>query len=71
MQFKIDTDLDEFEADTLVDLLKDYISENREMARYRHVVGEVTQAELDWHLSHADYVEGIAKKLFPKWAMKE
>lgn len=68
MEIKISATLDEFESETLADMFMDRVSEHREMAIYNHGVGKITKAELDWHLKHADYVESIAKKIFPGWA---
>jgi hypothetical protein len=63
----ITADLDEFEVELVASLFRDYITENREMARVEHAAGRKTADELKWHLGHADYVETIAKKFFPGW----
>lgn len=63
----ISADLNQLEAEMLSYLFMDYITENREMAKMKHAAGEVTDAELKWHLGHADWLDTIAKKLFPGW----
>lgn len=60
-------ELDEFEFELVASLFRDYIIENREMARVKHAAGKKTDDELKWHLGHADFVEAIAKKFFPSW----
>ena len=60
-------ELDDFERENLASLLREAITKHREEARLSHVAGEITQSQLDWHLSHAQHLEGIAKKLFPGW----
>jgi predicted GIY-YIG superfamily endonuclease len=65
---KIEVELDRFEVDTLAEMLHDRILEHRQGATADYVDGKISDAELAWHQSHADYVEGIARKLFPNWA---
>ncbi len=64
----ISADLDQEEAELLGYLFREYITDNREMAKMKHLAGEVTDAELKWHLGHADWIDTIAEKLFPGWS---
>lgn len=67
-KFSIEAELDGVEVETLAGILHERITKHREEAMLDHACKLITQAELDWHLSHADYTEGIARKLFPDWA---
>ena len=63
----ISADLDQHEAEFLCELLRACVVKNRQMARFEHACGEMTDAELKWHLRHADWVDTVAEKLFPGW----
>lgn len=63
----ISADIDEHEAELLASLLRNQIVEHRLMAKVEYAAGSVTKAESSWHLRHADFIEAMAKKLFPNW----
>lgn len=63
---KIEAKLNKFETETLFDLFHHAITENRELAKLNFLSGEISKSRLDWHLGHADYLEGIKNKLLNK-----
>lgn len=63
----INATLDAYQQDVLASLLRDQIVKNRYAAVCRFHAGKITQAELQWHQDHANYLEVIAEKLFHGW----
>lgn len=61
---KINVDLPPDETELLVGMFVERITEHREVARMKHACGEMPDAELKWHLSHADYTQSLYEKLF-------
>jgi hypothetical protein len=64
---KVETELDAFEADYLAGTLKSEITKYREVAALDRAVGRIDDAKLAWCRAHSDFIEGIAKRLFPDW----
>lgn len=67
---RIDVELDGFEVENLSGLLGDSIIHHRQEVMLTwlskgDVVGGVSPYEVRWHLRHAEYLESIARKLFP------
>ena len=61
--------LDDFETEALAGILGDEIVKNRQFAKVEHATGQISDEQLAWHLGHAEFLETIAKKLFPHWRM--
>jgi len=61
---KINADLAADEVELVSGLLNNEIVECRHVAKLKRIAGEITQAELDWRLKHADYIESVYVKLF-------
>lgn len=51
------------ERDVLGSILHTAVVKHRQLARLDETVGRITKDELEWHLGHADFIEGIGKKL--------
>ena len=63
---KISAELDSFEAETLFDVLHQEIIKHTAEAKLQFLSKEISKSHLEWHLSHAEYLEGIKKKLLGK-----
>ena len=60
---KINTELDGFETEALFDILQHEIIKHREESKISFLLKEITEPVHKWNLSHADFLEGIKKKL--------
>jgi hypothetical protein len=70
IQYKIENDFDLGELETLFDLFNHEVIKHRQLAKLDHAEKKITNAELQWHLGHADYLESIKEKLLPKGLKK-
>lgn len=61
----ISATLDDFEADALAGLLRREIVNSRQLARVEAACGEMTAEVLAQSESYANWLESMAKKLFP------
>ena len=57
--------LDEFETEALAGILHEEIVGHRDESKVEHACGRITDAELRWHLAHAEFLQGVISKLFP------
>jgi hypothetical protein len=60
---KIDAELDGFETEALFDILQHEIIKHRQESKLAFLSKEISKARHEWDLSHADFLEGIKKKL--------
>jgi len=51
--------LDSFETETFVSILQEYINQHK----FAWVTKELSKSELQWYLSHAEYVSQIKEKI--------
>lgn len=61
----INAQLDGFEAEALCEILHLEILKHRTESRIENLCGEISDAELNWHQRHANFLEVITRKLFP------
>jgi hypothetical protein len=57
--------LDDWEKETLFDLIHHEIVKHREEAKLRHAFHEITDAELKWSLGYAGEIDKLRLKLLP------
>ena len=60
---KIVAELDGFETEALFDILHHEILEHTCLAKLKHLSGEISASQLEWHTGHAQFLEGIKAKL--------
>ena len=62
---KINTELTEEEAITLVDTVRDHLIDKNYEANTWFLTNQITEEQLDWIEKHHQYLTGIMDKLFP------
>lgn len=62
----IEVDLDDFEVEALAQILRAEILKYSTEARLEHAAGRISIDELEWMIGHANFLQIMFDKLFPK-----